>query len=153
MGRPGEAESWHYYSIQSIPAPLNIVWCHFPEAHDQRNPGPKPRPALVRAIRLNGEHTRAEIEVTYGTSKTKSFERPLDLIIANAAELNAMGLPQATRFDLDRTIWLPWAEEWFTPRTHGQSPIIGSLTPKYRLLLADLKSQRRGSRSARNWNR
>jgi hypothetical protein len=148
MDPPGEAEStWHYYSIHSIPSPLDIVWCHFPEEHDYEKPGPKPRPGLVRAVRLNRERTRAEVDVTYGTSRTKSFERPSDFIIANAADLSAMGLPQATRFDLDKTIWLPWAVEWFTPRTHGQSPVIGTLTQEYRRYLAELKTKR--ARSSR----
>jgi hypothetical protein len=151
MDQPGETSStWHYYSIHSIPRPLDIVWCHFPEfQHDPSKPGPKPRPALVRAVRLNSERTRAEVEVTYGTSRTKSFERPYDLIIANAEDRIAMGLPQATRFDLDLTIWLPWAEEWFKSRSHGQSAVIGSLTPKYRQMLAELTG-RRAQRPARN---
>lgn len=141
MGRPGEA-GWRYYSIHSVPSALEIVWCNFPKEHALGNPGPKPRPALVRAVKLNRERTRAEVEVTYGTSKLKSFERPYDLIIQNAGDLSAMRLPQATRFDLDKTIWLPWAEEWFAPRVHGQSPIIGSLTQGCRQRLADLKVKR-----------
>ena len=143
MDQPGEAGSlWNYYSIHSIPSALDIVWCHFPEDNDLGKPGPKPRPALVRAVKLNQQRTRAEIEVTYGTSKLKSFQRPFDLVISNAGDLAAMKLPQATRFDLDNTIWLPWAEEWFKGRVHGQSPIIGPLSQEYRRLLAELKEAR-----------
>jgi hypothetical protein len=85
------------------------------------------RPALVRSVYLNRGHTKARAEVTYGTSNLKVETRHLDLILANATDLAEMGLPQATRFDLDMTVVLPWCEEFFMPREGQTSPIIGHL--------------------------
>lgn len=52
----------------------------------------------------------------YGTSKLKLGQRPFDFTIANAQALNMLRLPQATRFDLDDVVWLPWAKPFFVPR-------------------------------------
>jgi hypothetical protein len=96
---------------------------------------------------LNKDHSRAEIEVTYGTSKTKSDSRALlDLIVSNAAELALMGLPQATRFDLDLTIWLPWCSQFFIPRPGQPTPIMGHLTQTATMQLETLKVLRRKPR-------
>jgi hypothetical protein len=94
-------------------------------------------------VRLSPDHQRAEVEVTYGTSKIKPGKRPLDLIVQNASELAAMGLPQVTRFDLDLTIWLPWCSEFFQPREGQQNPIIGRLTQTAIAQLETLKVLRR----------
>lgn len=107
-------------------------------------PGPKHRPALVRSVLLNRDHTRARIEVTYGTSKLKVETRLLDLILANASDLAEMGLPQATRFDLDMTVTLPWAAEFFEPRAGQSTPILGHLNFAAISQLEALKVMRRG---------
>ena len=97
----------------------------------------------MRGARLSPDHQRAQIEVTYGTSRLKLDNRPLDLIIQNASELAAMGLPQVTRFDLDQTVWLPWCAEFFEPRSGQNTPIIGHLTPATIAQLETLKVLRR----------
>lgn len=102
-GNPG----WTYYPLISLPRVLDIVWCRFPTHDSPSKPGPKPRPALVRSVFINKDHTKAQVEVTYGSSKLKTDTRLLDLILQNATDLAEMGLPQATRFDLDLTVRLP----------------------------------------------
>ena len=142
MAQPGK-KGWSYYPLVTLPRSLDIVWCRFPTAEMPSKPGPYPRPALVRSVFLNPDHTKAMVEVTYGTSNTKSDERPFDLILANAAEMAMMGLPQATRFDLDRTLRLPWAREFFEPRRDRPTPVIGHLTHSAIAQLEALKVARR----------
>lgn len=85
----------------------------------------------------------AAVEVTFGTTKIKKLERPFDLQIHNIAAMDHAGLPSATRFDLDRTIWLPWASEYFTPRKGYNSPISGGLDEMTQMQLEALKVARR----------
>jgi hypothetical protein len=68
--------------------------------------------------------------VAYGTSKLKTGRRPNDFIIANAATLDIVRLPNATRFDLDDFVWMPWAKPWFVPRDASDAlatPVISVL--------------------------
>jgi hypothetical protein len=145
MARAGDARpqpSFSYYPLHTLPAVHGLVWCLFPEGAGLK-PGPKPRPALVRSVRVNKAGDKAAVEVTFGTSKIKEFERPLDLIIANCTEMNAAGLPQVTRFDLDRTLVLPWSREFFVPREGKKDPHIGSLLPTATAQLQALIVERR----------
>jgi hypothetical protein len=80
----------------------------------------------VRAVELFHGHSKARVEVTFGTSKNV-HETSLDLIIANLEEMNVAGLFQNTRFKLDKTRKLPWAEEFFVAPEGKKSPIIGHL--------------------------
>lgn len=140
---PAGRLGWTYFPLVTLPRSLDIVWCRFPDRDQPSRPGPKPRPALVRSVFLNKQHTRAQIEVTYGTSKLKQDARLLDLIIANATDLAEMQLPQATRFDLDVTLTLPWASEFFEPRPGQSSPIISHLNHAAVSQLETLKVMRR----------
>lgn len=144
---PAGESSWTYYPLLSLPRALDIVWCRFPTREYPSGPGPKSRPALVRSVYLNRAHTRARVAVTYGTSNQKLDTRPLDLLLANATDLAEMGLPQATRFDLDAAVVLPWCEEFFVPRAGQSSPIIGHLNFAAVSQLETLKVLRRAGRA------
>ena len=126
MSRPGD-DDWSYFPVHTLPRGLDIVWCRFPELGVD-GPGPKPRPALVRTVSLTEGHVAGYVEVCYGTSRMNSDLHAHDLIIANAAQLNLLGLPQATRFDIDKLVTLPWASEFFEPRPGSKTPIIGRLS-------------------------
>jgi len=141
MVQPGK--SWTYLPVSTIPSALDIVWCNFPTTEDPRLPSATPHPGLIRSVVLNKSHDKALVEITFGTSKLKIEERPLDLIIQNSASLDHCGLPKATRFDLDRTVTLPWAEEFFVVREGYNSRIIGSLDNDTRMQLEALKVLRR----------
>lgn len=142
MAPPGK-RGWAFYGVVTLPSSLDIVWCRFPEDAEVVKPEPKPRPALVRTVLLGKGHQRAWIEVSYGTSKLKEDSRLLDLIIRNATEMAAMGLPQAIRFDLDSTVVLPWAKEFFVARPGYSTPIIGHMTQSACMQLETLKVLRR----------
>ena len=115
------------FPISILPAPYDIVWCRFPHGLDLGEPGPYPRPALVRNSAISSDGT-GEVEVCYGTTNLKLGRRIFDLVVSKAAEMDACGLYRATRFDLDQVTWLPWNTDWFEVRADYNSPIIGSLT-------------------------
>ena len=116
--------SWTFYRVVTAPTALDIVWCRFPFIEDPNNPGPKPRPGLVRRVLRKDQHIY--VEVSFGTSNPKRYSER-DLYIANFNDMAECGLPQATLFLLDRTVILPWAEEWFSKCEDGSGPVIGQL--------------------------
>jgi hypothetical protein len=116
-----------YLPSEPTPTALDIVWCRFPYEELPDQPGPKPRPALVRSVRR--KNNKLAVEVAYGTSNMSRYGRRI-LYVCNLRDMMAAQLPQATAFDLDRRLVLPWAEEFFSGRQPGQSPIIGKLPPQ-----------------------
>lgn len=136
----GDSDTWTYYPLHALPRSLDIVWCRFPEL-DITKPGPKDRPGLVRSVALNKDHTKARLEVCYGTSKLKKSLYPFDLYIENAARMTEHGLAQATRFELDRTLYLPWAKEFFQPK--DGTLIIGHLGDREIARLRALSERRK----------
>lgn len=123
-----QAGSWTYYPLTALPARYDIVLCRYPECGGPV-PGPKCRPALVRATAVQDDDGTGEVEVIYGTRILKRERRPFDLVIMNVAEMNWAGLYYPTRFDLDDRIWLPWAEEFFVVPAGKHSPVLGALSP------------------------
>jgi hypothetical protein len=69
-----------------------------------------------------------EVEVSYGTKVLKLAVAASIWHVTNLEEMNRAGLFHPTRFDLDKTIWLPWAEEFFIPGKGKIDPILGSLS-------------------------
>lgn len=104
---------------------------------------PKLRPALVLSVLRNKETGAIALKVAYGTSALKLMQREhLDLIIQNAADMRTVGLPRATRFDLDNTVSLPWCPPYFDCWDGYRTPVIGSLTEDYAKDLAWLMLKR-----------
>lgn len=141
--RLGKLVAWSFLSLNTLPRPLDIVWCRFPIDELPKKPGPKPRPGLVRGLGLHKDGRRALVEVSYGSSKKAPADFPHDLHICNTSEMNEAGLPQATCFVLDRCLWLPWASEFFERREDGTGPVIGRLPPTAVMQLEALKVNRR----------
>ena len=117
MSSPFEVEP-EWWGPGTVPAPASIVWCNFPDHLAPNVPGPKSRPALVFKARYADDppEDRFLVLVAYGTSKLKTGKRPNDFSISNAATLDIVRLPAATRFDLDKFVWVPWARPFFCPR-------------------------------------
>lgn len=129
------------FPITTLPAPYDIIWCRFPVHDDLGNPGPKPRPGLVRNVATTpGGY--GEVQIIYGTTNLKMSQRPNDFFVTNAAEMNSCGLFRATRFDLDNVAWIPWANEWFECLPSYSSPIIGHLSDHAIKMLQILVGQR-----------
>lgn len=135
--------AWTYYPASTLPAPFDIVWSHFPEALALDKPAPKSRPALVLQTAVSEPGFCPEVRVAYGTSNLKLATRKNDLFVQNYEDMSVAGLYQATRFDLDNIIWLPWAEEWFVPvGRQYSSPVMGRLPEHHRRILGFMMIER-----------
>ena len=90
----------------------------------------KLRPCLVLRVMQSEDSAEYACKVAYGTTNTKIFERAdIDLIICNASKMQSVGLPRATRFNLDKDclVLLPWNSEFFGCWQGYPTPIIGRL--------------------------
>ncbi len=92
-------------------------------------PGPKPRPAIVRATFLDRRTSRSSVEVAFGTSQKTDRLYKGEFLIASPSGMRAAGLDLATKFDLARTVRLPWAREFFVVKPGKGRLILGSLHP------------------------
>lgn len=134
-----DLSAWTLYDINTAPRAFDIVLCRFPFQEDPSTPPDRGSPCLVRRVRVHKSGSAAFVEVAFGTTNLKTMSRmDKDLIIMNAAALNAMGLPRATRFDLYRTADLPWCKEWFPIPTRRHTPILGRLDDDHQKELAYL---------------
>lgn len=112
------------------PAAGDIVWCRFPEL-PRRDPGPKPRPALVCGV---AEHEDGvAVTVAYGTSQGLQRLHRGEFAITrqgHPAAYASAGLSFDTKFNLGQLVELPWGDAFFAvpPHApHGQHPRLGSL--------------------------
>ena len=109
------------------PAPGDIVWCRFPQ--DLPTPGPKPRPALVLKCGLVDD--RPMVLVAYGTSKNTALLYAGEFAIYPKDEpgYHRAGLSFATKFNLKKTVYLPYNNIWFgpPPKESGVTPKLGEL--------------------------
>ena len=114
------------------PALGDIVWCLFPFS-PSRNPGPKPRPALVCDV--TEREDGVAVTVVYGTSKRVQQPYPGEFAITkvgNPAAYKSAGLSLDTKFDFKQSIELPWNEAFFAVparAAHGEHPKLGELHP------------------------
>ena len=92
-------------------------------------PGPKPRPAIVRTTFLDPRTNRSSLEVAFGTSKKPKRLYRGEFLIASPAGMRAAGLDLPTKFDLARTVRLPWAREFFAVGPGKSRLVLGALHP------------------------
>lgn len=124
------------------PSALDLVTCYFPESQPEPG-GPKLRPALILSVLRDRKTGMIGLRIAYGTTNLKLMQRSdRDLIIQNAEDLGIMGLPRATRFDLDELVVLPWCPPHFECWEGYPSPKIGQLTEPYARDLAWLMLKR-----------
>ena len=113
------------------PRPGDIVWCRFPQDLTPR-PGPKPRPALVLAV---GEIKGATaVEVAFGTSQKTNRLYSAEFLLGpdDGDAFRTAGLSYPTKFDLGKSLQLPYRAEWFAVAPgapFGQNPKLGLLHP------------------------
>jgi hypothetical protein len=118
--------------IETPPSAFDIVTCYYPARNPKPGERPKLRPALVLNVYRGKTNGGFACQVAYGTSHLKTTARQhLDLIIQNAADLSMLGLPMATRFDLDLKVTLPWIAEFFGVWRGYTSPRISALNHDY----------------------
>lgn len=109
--------------------PLDLVYCRFPD-EGLPDPAPKPRPALV--LNVNDESVPQRVEVAYGTSQRtrNKYAGEFELAPRDGAIFERAGLTVETKFDLGRTVWLPYNDRWFTPPPgvpRAATPKLGTL--------------------------
>lgn len=121
--------SYACYDPTTLPRPGDVVWCRFPFREMPGKPGAKPRPAIVRAVFLDRRTSRSSVEVAFGTSKKTDKLYKGEFLVATPSGRRAAGLDLATKFDLGRTVRIPWATQFFTVRPGADSLIVGSLHP------------------------
>ena len=121
--------SFATYDPKTLPRPGDVVWCRFPFREMPGKPGPKPRPAIVRAVFLDRRRSRCSVEVACGTSQKPDRLYEGAFLIASPSGMRAAGLDLPTKFNLARTVRLPWTREFFTAKPGKSRLILGSLHP------------------------
>jgi hypothetical protein len=130
-----------YLHTSTLPRIHQIVWCclHLADVAAERTV----RPALVRGVKRDPSTNRGAVLVSYGTSKLRFAEcAHIDLILQNCERLSELDLPQAVRFDLGKSNWLPWCSEFFSPPEHSFHIVAGSLSQDEIRWLRDLLRER-----------
>jgi hypothetical protein len=95
-------------------------------------PGPKPRPGLVVAVgELKGHPA---VTIAYGTSQKTSRLFAGEFLIkpADGPAYEVAGLSYPTKFNLLKTVDVPYTDDWFDVapgRPFGNSPKLGVLHP------------------------
>jgi hypothetical protein len=119
-------------TFNPLPAPGDIVWCHFPQSIGK--PGPKPRPALVLAC----APTTHEIMVAYGTSQKTDPHSiyPGEFVMdPQDAGFSVSGLTYRTKFNLADRVKIPFDSNWFEPAPGLDAatplPKMGIMHPSY----------------------
>lgn len=113
------------------PTAGEVVWCHFP---DHIHPKPKPRPALILAVKED-DMGWIFVTVAYGTSQKTNRLYGGEFRITKAEHPVAYasaGLSHDSKFDLKNALELPFNDDWFSvpPHApHGQIPKLGTLHP------------------------
>lgn len=111
----------------SGPCRGSITLCRFPYDENSTIPGPKVRPAIV----LDVEKVGNRVMVCYGTGQAHHVKlsdlRPDQVGVLDGHHVRALGLEEATVFDLNRTVFLPYDTAWFKAAPSRSSPIIGNV--------------------------
>lgn len=112
------------------PAYRDIVAAYYPETKPKAEL--RLRPCIVTAV-FQDEDTHEYIcEVAYGTTQQRRSGFPgFDLIVHNSSDLDAMGLPRATRFYLGERALLVWGPRDFGCWGGYKSPKISTLLEDY----------------------
>ncbi|ELP97478.1 type II toxin-antitoxin system PemK/MazF family toxin [Pseudomonas syringae pv. syringae] len=125
-----------------LPACGDIVWVKFPQAGRLGVPGLKSRPALI----LFTSPADNAVIVAYGTSqRTEKLFRGEFVLDPNEPGFSLSGLSVRTKFDVSRTVQLPFNSDWFDPApgVHINSPLpkMGTLHPSYMVAVNEARQQ------------
>lgn len=132
--------------VAQRPSAFDIVAGYFPETKPKGEL--RLRPCLILDVLQGKESEKIACRIAYGTKNLRLFQRRhLDLIIQNAADLEELRLPVATRFvlDPDQIEIMPWTERFFGCWSGYEHPKISALSEKYAKEYAYIMMQRRGS--------
>lgn len=110
----------------------DIVWFYFPN-EPQKKPAEKPRPALILSV-YDDNAPEFGVLVAYGTSQRvkQLYAREFAVTAADGDAYKAAGLSYDTKFNLGRTVDLPFNDEYFAvppAAPYAQRPKLGVLHP------------------------
>lgn len=118
--------------VTQHPSVFDIVTGFFPETKPKAEL--RLRPCLVIKVLRKKDSGEIACLCSFGTSNLKTAQRSaIDLIIQNATDMAEMGLPMATRFDLDprNQAVMYWSEKFFGCWQGYNHPKLGALTTTY----------------------
>ena len=109
-----------------------IVWCRFPDAPELKS-APKPRPALLLTV-FDDDAPQFRVLVAYGTSQkvNRLYAAEFPITPQDDAAFKLSGLSFPTKFNLLRSVELPYSTPWFDvppAAPFGNSPQVGVLHP------------------------
>lgn len=109
-----------------------IVWCRFPDT-PVLQPTPKPRPALLLTV-FDDDAREFRVLAAYGTSQktNRLYAGEFAITPKDGAAFQLSGLSFPTKFNLRKTIELPYSTPWFDvppAAPFGNSPQLGVLHP------------------------
>lgn len=81
------------------------------------------------------------VEVSYGTSQVDKPATAGSFSIVPFSDLQQIGLHKNTRFELFKTILLPWALENFPNCPGKPAPILGHLTGRQKVRLQEFQKR------------
>lgn len=111
----------------TLPDPMDVVWCRFPYDEKPGRPGREPHPGLVFETNEYREGQYA-VKVAFGTSNVQRPNGP-HFVVSNFNAMRIAGLNKVTCFDLGRSKWLVWTTDWFESPDPAKyaTPVIGSI--------------------------
>lgn len=99
-----------------LPKQGQVIGCWFPLKEDPTKPGDKFRPCLTAGVNDDIANEHPLIAVVYGTGQ-RTGDKNGKALKSHEFELEArehgIQLPEQTRFDCSRWVYLPFTEEWF----------------------------------------
>jgi hypothetical protein len=110
----------------------DIVWSYFPDEL-QKRPAEKPRPALILSV-YDDDAPQFGVFVAYGTSQRvrQLYGGESSITVADGDAYKAAGLSYDTKFNLRRSLDLPFNDEYFAVppgAPYGQRPKLSVLHP------------------------
>lgn len=121
------------------PHVFDIAWARFPYHGEGGRPSDDLHPCLIVQVAEAAADNSCWVAAFYGTSKLRLQDGrdQIDAIVMNVEEISRMGLRCATRFDLDRPMWMPWTDEYFVEsKANSGSPVHARATDA---LISDFK--------------
>lgn len=131
------------YDLDVIPLPQkwDFVWCFYPHVEKPAQPGPYPRPCLVRnagIATLEDGRTIPFVTVVYCTKQIDLLDEH-SFIIDDRDHMKECGLFEETLVVTNKLVRPPWSPSFFTRRARDNvGPVIGRLPDELRPKVTEL---------------
>ncbi|NKL24783.1 hypothetical protein GFM07_38595 [Rhizobium leguminosarum bv. viciae] len=125
------------YNVDEVPLPKkwDFVWCLYPHAEKPAQPGPYPRPCLVKdagIASLTDGGSVPFVTVVYCTKQIDLLDE-YSFIIDDPDQMKQCGLFEETLVVTNKIIRPPWSPSFFKRRERDNiGPVIGKLPVELR---------------------